>query len=413
MLEKCSDKRTVHRRKEFQTSLFENADRCIPLEDYELAHSFFYPASGRDLNPLVRFSHLVKDFVYADYCGEQYFLFTEGHEPLPGLKVLQVGPQIQIPVDLECLHSLPMSVRRHHRTKEPLWYKVVLLRRIVGNEERLLRLFCINAEAHYAYASIFAKHHVVPICLCTVCDGTDSMGGGFVKLGEPDSSFMELVRQGPLPKYWVQEFDPSKPQPEIKPLGWEACVQGYCGWMSPTSGANYIKLCRVTNGEADTIPKQIFFEQNTRKLLIQETRKITDHLAGFDAIFMPSRLKKMLRNVEQKTAIWLGNVNIKDESGQDRHPVWKLIPCKRRGNTLDESYSESTTTFSSLYGFLVLVSEICATQGYNRIALVPLGIEDEGRALLHWLNEGIHVPQYVKVFIKNRLDLIDIRLPKV
>ncbi len=383
-------------------------DQQFPNDRIGLSWTFFYPASGRDLNPLVRFSHLIRDYVYVDYHGEKCFEFREGYEPLPGLVVLEVGPKNDLPVDRESLSMLPMGIRRRVQAGTPMWYRVVLFARTVGHETRVLRLFCVNGEAHYTYASLYGKNHVAPMFLCTILDGTTTHGWGFAELGLADGSFMSLVNQGPKPQFWVRDVAPNKRHQNMESLGWDQCVQGYTGWRSPTSRAYSPVLCSGTKFGLNHVSKTLIFAQNGNTMVIKETGDVMTQLEGCDAVFLPLRFIGDIPRLQHNPGVWLCDHAIERNSPHDAHPLWRLTPFSVPGGASWEYQDRDAVFFSSLRDFLAAVSDICAQHNFQHIAMMPFGLEDEGATLIRWWRES-HVPRRVTVLIKYPLDLMDLR----
>jgi hypothetical protein len=97
-----------------------------------------------------------------------------------------------------------------------------------------------------------------------------------------------------------------------------------------------------------------------------------DDLTGFDGCFLTPRIARKLQVEDQP--------NVR---------VW-------------------TQSCSSLIEFLESVETECQREGWQRVAAVPVGYEDEGEYLRQWM-QGSRLPRQLEIRFVNELDFADLR----
>lgn len=370
-----------------------------------LDKSLFYPASGTDLEPLVRFSHVVSNYVYTDY-SERINAADPEHMP-DGLKLVEIGEIQDIP-ELDVRRSWlrkrttspPAALteqdveafREQYRWEDyvrPTLQEIKFLRQ-VGNQERLLTLYFIRAEGMAAYSDLYLRNGIAPAILCTVRSGA-SMGGGWSDLGDPAKPFLRLVKKGPLPELWVNgdwyflmrenEHWYELSREELLALGgvewgWDHLAQSYPGWRSPDAdgnspaGGGFAPVMAYTNHPL-AVPEVTTIDGPHRRVIIRQAPLQPEELGQYDAAFVSAGMRARFQVLAPEAHLFTGTADLANH--------------------------------------LANLDDLCIKQQLERVVSAPMGREDEGQLLREWVEADREWPKVLEIRIKHPLDFVDLR----
>ena len=177
------------------------------LNENELSNAVFYPACGRDLQPLVRFSHLADTFIYVDYGISEKEIESALIEVINNLNN-QIAPG-----KIELLNSesiskaeltdaepiLPPGFKLSNyldpekvREKLPqVWAKRFYLHREFGKVIRKLQLIYIYGEGLATYSALYRGGKLAPKILITVQSGA-AFGGNYTEFEDGKGIFPDV-----------------------------------------------------------------------------------------------------------------------------------------------------------------------------------------------------------------------------
>lgn len=346
-----------------------------------LSESFFYPASGLDFEPLKRFSHVCRTFVYVDWNLEPDAV-EEAVQSLAGDLVLHGVPEVVRPEELMPSVAVPQAVAMpqgfrlspyeqqayQHRRETSVagrspWARRFQLIRSFGDVARELSLLYIAAEGLATYAALYGQHEA-PLILCTIQSGP-GFGLGWTHLERPGGTMERFLRAyRKRPRVWVRG-NWGRPI-EHNASGWDRPVQGYMDW-------NQSSVEAFVRGEDNRgLHETVALNGSDRTIALAQRPWTRDDLTGFDGCFLTPRIARKLQVEDQP--------NVR---------VW-------------------TQSCSSLIEFLESVETECQREGWQRVAAVPVGYEDEGEYLRQWM-QGSRLPRQLEIRFVNELDFADLR----
>jgi len=187
------------------------------LSKEDFVKSCYYPASGIDLNPLVRFSHLTDTFIYANLQLSVYEMEKLLKSEL-GLKrnlLEKLDKSISFDIrDVEAIFK-PLDYRKYFSNEimkeymeifnedmkeENKWGKLMFFKRKIGNCERELKLYYFTGEAIATYVALSQEGVYAPKIICTIQSGN---------MDEPDGFFANVFEQhNNKPEIWIRGFQP-------------------------------------------------------------------------------------------------------------------------------------------------------------------------------------------------------------
>ena len=142
------------------------------LNDLKNRRIFFYPACGKDWNPLHRFTHLCDTFVFCDYGADEAAfsdidridnLICDSPAREQGLQVIEVSS-----LHLNTVNELgtPDAQPADYPNIIGKWGKVINLVRHIGGHQREIRLFYFRTEGVTLYRNLFNKNSIAPKIIC-------------------------------------------------------------------------------------------------------------------------------------------------------------------------------------------------------------------------------------------------------
>jgi hypothetical protein len=345
----------------------------------EVRNAFYYPGCGVDGEPLMRFTHLCRLFVYADWTygdwstralfdcltqGASGDLVPRGEGRVLRLQNLGLGS-----LDLPPWLTFPEKEREARQCR--LTYGTdraveLFFDRRIGNGYRRIKVLYLCTEGIAAYCRLFLERQVAPAVLCTRNTfGPGGLSGSWTGLEEPGGTLERLLAAcEPKPVFWVRGGNCPALNPG-HPSGakWNSFVQEYDGW-------NYACAYSLSPG-IPGLPEEVSLRGKRRELrLVRKRFKAAEFKSG-DALFTSRALSRRLR--------------LPLSTGLEFWPAH--LP-------LDKALQQ--------------MEETCRRQGYARALMTPIGREDEGEVFLDWLN-GEGPPQYLEVRFVHDLDYADIR----
>lgn len=350
------------------------------MDESFLAKAFYYPACNVDLEPLVRFSHLTNLFVYADWHQprEQVIdafqnLAGQGH--LQGLALRDDGREIgkeELGRHTPMPNGFQLTPEQHREYNNRLadapgyaepWAREFTFLRQVGTLTRELTLIYVSGEALATYAAMFLSRGVAPQFVCTVQSGP-GWGGGWSLLEQPGGVFEQFLLASPAqPRFWIRggycmPFAEGESE-------WGVVRQGYSGWT----------VVALFGRDEDDLGFQqtVELSGNERTVVLNQTELTRQDLDNFDATFVTKRLARIL-----------------EAKGDDRVHVFR------------------SPHNHSLMNAMQHVASVSGELGFDRIAMVGVGREDEGQCLREWVDQP-GSPHSVEIRFEHELDFADLR----
>lgn len=377
------------------------------LSKEDFTKSFYYPASGIDLNPLVRFSHLTDTFVYVNLQLSENKLEELLKKELilmQNLIKLENESVIFNIKDVEANFN-PLNYRKYFSNdtmkeymeifsndmkEKNLWGKLMFFKRRIGNLERKLKLYYFTGEAIATYVALSQEGIYAPKIVCTIQSGN---------MDEPDGFFSNVFRQHKnKPEIWVRGFQPiydvnrieSHRKNEVLSMKglYNKKVQSYGYWFADST--HYKQYIKIRHVGAFCIDDNKYSGFSCKELngkfklkLINQPMSI-DNFVDFDCII----LTKNLLNKYKESLTNLNNFNI---------VTWESFARIGEYNVL----LSSNLIFEKL-------DDIIRKNKYKKILMCPYGYEDEGIYLKEWIDSSENGLEYAEIRIKDKLDYIDI-----
>ena len=190
------------------------------LKDNELHNAVFYPACGLDLQPLIRFSHLARIFIYVDYGRSEDEIENDLTDSIERLNRHLAPGKIQL-VDFKSISKTDLTnrepelppgfrLRRYLRPEEikeklsKTWAKRFKLRRKIGKISRKLQLIYIYGEGLATYSALYRGGNLAPKILVTIQSGVN-FGGNYTEFEDGRGIFADFFSYcKEKPSVWVR-----------------------------------------------------------------------------------------------------------------------------------------------------------------------------------------------------------------
>jgi hypothetical protein len=373
--------------------------RCLDMKkrfSLDLDRSFFYGASGVDLQPLIRFSHLVNTFIYVNV-GSPFACVVRGliADKIAALQSIY-GPFLELAaepvnthlneIEHESLSAdwqsiLPRSFQSEYAcvfgpfAHEENWALQFDLIRTVGKCRRPLRLFFINGEALATYLALTHNGRQAPKVFCSIQSG---------RLECQDSPMRQIWNHHKqVPDYWVRGlwgaersgdeywaqqaaipvFCPVSPLPFF--------VQQYAGWsgkfdpkhkpIGQNAESSAISLVRTFSRKQLCPMKEVAVGSPCGRTRILRRRFKERSAHHWDVALVPDRLSSR----------WKYQNAFRDV------PVEAIQRPKMDNSALDLPGGMK----ASLAKLDSVISNLPAN---SRVAFIPDAFEDEGALFSHW-----------------------------
>ena len=358
----------------------DEADLATQLADLKTgqAKAFVYLNAGFDWEPLFRFSHLCKLFIYVDprftedRFDDAFKLIREGQTKVgAGLKSLQMGnPQYNNAL----ARDIPLAEAQENlawvwagtKPVEP-WVTAKLLGRNIGQVKRKLWLIYIGGSPLAAYQRLFVERKIAPRCLCLREHmDVDTPGEAMATFAERSAAWMLAARwrgplgqmihrrRAPLPEFLVGDGDQFDwPHSDIRqsvtqwPVDFGATVR-----QQP--GARWPDL-QPANG------------QGVRRVVVTLTPLNPRTSRRVDAIVVSPSFYRRYQWPEHLTVIL------------ERPPrgAYEAVPDNAR-------FLVREIAGKPLAEGLQIVEQVAAERNLSRVAMQRFGFEDEGEYLREW-----------------------------
>lgn len=376
------------------------------LTKEQFRESFYYPAAGCDLNPLLRFSDLTDTFVYTNlglsekevirYINQELYRYKgqleikdegksfsmdeiEYHEDTSEICFAFINK-----IDEKDFHNV-----FEEKIKEPFWGREFIFNRITGGRRKTLRLIYLKDEGMTAYIGLSQRGNYVPRYLCTIQSGHLETPEG------PMERIMECYDN--YPDIWIRGFQYKKSyfgnlsfrflyaSEAFRNTGsYNQKVQTFGKWYAnPTWQSKDVynfkrhvaAFCREEN-----IPKtkeEVIIKTEGRTMAIKRKRVEKKDFKSYDAVFTSKNLLK-------KTAA----------SGEN-FVMW------------DELYSEESHNYPDMSVILNFVDYVCEEKKYSKILLTLTGYEDSGENIIDWFMNKTKI-ENIEIRTINLFDLYSI-----
>ncbi len=382
----------------------------------DLASSMVYLAPGIDLQPLLRFSDIITNYVYIGLGVDEDELeqslrrrlrFQEDRLQLVEAGRRMAGSDLGLR-DRLCLPDRPYPWMTQDEWNEfrsafscfkqsRQWAREFTLLRRVAGEELALHLLYVNAEAMDTYQHLMTEHSIAPFAVCSVQSGRmEEPGGVLERLMIRSISKPELWLRGFEPKYWSAFFqEPQELRAEIPALDrtglWRHKVQSYANWYSRGKDSNRA-LKRYTACFAQAavpwcpLPRQISLEHKECIVTIRRQTLKPEDLQKADLLVA-------------------------------RQAVLDKLVCQQpsvRACSWEAAYGFNQSLWSpySLKQALEHISSLCSRHSARRILMLPVGLEDEGAEIQAWLESDLPKPDSLEIRTRDYLDFYTLFCPQ-
>ena len=379
----------------------------VMLSNTDFRSSFFYPASGTDLQPLWRMSHLTRTFIYVTgtlASPDQYIKslrqkLAEGEHRWPGglsldevaeLKKgdIEAGPVVAPPGGFPRNQEADFVRLNAEFARRPSWGLTLRLTRRIGPAvERTLLLHVIAGEGLSTYIALSHGGRFAPTILATIQQGNFEHPQGLMSQalrawGHGSSTWGRDLQDAP--RIWLRgRWGTHAPTHR---LGWTKRVQSYPDWDTRL-GADPLLLeapeddvarvrawCRRDDPLFGLQDVAVPEDTGSTRLTLRRCRLNDRGVASFALAVTSETIAKQL------------------EPAPGLH-TWRDL---------------TGTTHPTLTQALRALSEDPRVADADRIVMTPVGFEDEGAALMQWCRAGDRARE-VEVRYLNRLDFIDLR----
>lgn len=381
------------------------------LNKDKLCNAVFYPACGGDLQPLVRFSHLSSTFIYVDYG------ISENEIENYLAEVIEILNKQIAPGKLDIISSEPISkadlsdteptlplgfiLRRYldpEEVREKLsqtWAKRFNLKRKFANVVRNLQLIYIYGEGLATYSALYRGGKLAPKILVTVKSGV-AFGGNYTEFEDGRgifADFLDACEEKPI--IWVRGtggygVDTSG--------SWNNQIQGYANWHINNIHRSHVAAFRRNEYNLD-IESEKKLDGTHGRILHLKRGEITSESVGNaqnTLTIISSTILRRWKQINPKVNFQYGTLSL-----PSRWSGWRR-GISRWGNLNSQVYVYKGGTIS-LLSFLNEIDKICTDRELSHVITVPQGFEDEGEALLSWV-EGDGLPQKLEIVFTDELD---------
>lgn len=366
--------------------------------------SFYYPAAGCDLNPLLRFSDLTDTFVYTNlglnedevmrYIKNELYRYK-------GMLEIEDGGRSFIKSDLEYeentddIYNVFDGAKDqeefeevfNNKMKDPFWGKEIIFNRIIGGKKRKLRLIYFMDEGMKAYVGLSQRGNYIPRYLCTIQSG---------ELEKPNGVMERLMENyEKFPDVWIRGFQYKKSffgnssfkyllynSNALKSIGkYDQKVQTFGKWYcNPTYQSKDVEnfkrhvaaFCRGNN-----IPKvndELVLNQGESKAIIRRKPLDVREIINYDAVFTSKNLMEKLNTKNRNIVLW------------------------------NEIYSDHDYKYPDISVILKFIVDKCVERKYKNIVMTLTGYEDSGEQIAEWAN-NISSIETVEIRIVSTFDL--------
>lgn len=378
----------------------------------------YYPAAGTDIQAILRFSHLT-DTILAPTASK--FLTREVQKELfvakcDALNAFYGKPLLELVDVVDLDHHFegePRFIRGGEdifTTEEQIAYVKAFMplvpirlsatrfvfKRRIGHSERTINWIHTTTEGLATLAIIYLRTGIVPEIFCTIQTGS---------MEYPWSILIRMFeRMGRYPRIWVRGFWPTKvwgrtPIQPFPPYG--AVAQDYGYWNSSfgittlshednsskqqPSRLSYVRAFTREPLELPVKTHAICSSRNPERRVTIEYGSITDHFGRFDGSIVSEHLGT------SELGVNFSNVM-----------TWEL---------LSERNASGFFPVMSLFEGLVAAEAYAQKQGLKRIAITPMGYEDEGESVSQYLDASDAAVD-ITVFALRPLDFIGLTSPE-
>jgi hypothetical protein len=395
----------------------------IEFSTEDFSNAFFYAASGTDLQPLLRFSHLVDSFVYVtvdEQLDEREVIQTVRRKlaTLQGAYGSEFLELVEEPRSLNLKdfeHETPRDWRKLLTTEFLANYARVFGRfaslenwalefrfsRMVGNRRRPVRLVYLNGEALATYMALSCNGRVAPRVFCSIQSGV---------LECETSPMVAYWGTGiALPEFWVRGLHQRRYYEDsgahdlrvrsaFRPVDqFNFFCQSYEGWSGHLNSKNALDLAGLESRDDSlvrafartssriTIPKRVVFNNRHNRIRIRRERLNLEKASNYDLVLLPGRLSRRWE------AAGRNDVSCRAECIQ-------APPGAHAGMRMPAGVKSCLSKLNTL----------ADDKSLGKIALIPDAYEDEGAALAEWARayEG---DCDVDVYLAEPLDFVDIQ----
>lgn len=356
------------------------------IEEYK--NCLYYPAGGTDIQVLLRFSDLI-DTVLSPTLSN--YLTIEKYDELFSAKCKDIndnyGTDVLRYVGYDILDNSFVNNKRllafppifskneinlymesfSSFIRKEIFVVNFKFERIVGNEIRKMNWVAMNTEGLATMVSMNKLANADPRILCTIQSGV---------LEYSESLFVRLLNsRNVTSKIWIRGFWPctvwgDEPITEFPP--YNISIQDYPSWYS----------------RMGVLPEPN--EENTCPLPISKVRAFTNQQLFLDNLNTDTKTYVHKNNESRKLRLIYGSIN-DYASEYDAVILYRQMAVGRNPDRiLWASLSEKTNRLYPLLTFtesLYKAEELIIEKGYKKIAMVPIGFEDESSSIEKFINE--------------------------
>lgn len=396
------------------------------LSKSDFSECLFYPAAGTDLQPLLRFSHMCSTFVCPNvsstYTPEKYVKVID--QKLKRLnhwssgileRVYEVEPLTINDLDYSDHRNVPASVFSTSNQMEYMkafkvhmdpskWWgiKLKFIRRI-GNIERKINWFVFTGEGLASYQALSHAGQYPCKIFITVQSGL---------LEKPQGILERLFEtHEKMPQFWLRgKWKLNKNDRSLQyGLGnsskfsfaseagrWNRKVQSYPAWNSNMgekgrwgeendNGSSIV--IAFSNQDLKLQNKCVFKSHKTNKeIKLCKSEIIETDFKNYDAVFLTKnlldRFSQKYKNLEHVNFFLFDKKNMSLDCG----PMPDNI----------------------MYEALIWLDNICKEREWKKVLINPVGFEDEGQALMQFLDTDGYIQQ-LTVKYTDEWDFADLR----
>lgn len=372
--------------------------------------SIYYPGGGTDLQVLLRLSDISdtvisptlseyltidnyeeifkRKCIYINNYYQKEILKYEGYEILQSDFIKQ-NKFIEYPPNLFSNHEIEEYISRfsHHYRKDNFVVKFNFIRRI-GNLKRNVSWIAMNTEGLATLISLVNLTNEHPKILCTIQSGI---------LEHPNSLFVRLLDHLKLKsKIWIRGFWNNRPGFDNLPISsflpYSNIIQDYGFWYSPMgenaypneendTGSLLSKVRAFSNVDNLNIPKKSILLNGNKKIMLIQDDINNINTNEYDLIITSQRIYNNAKNGNVK--FWNSYSNRLES---DIFPNLLFIEC------------------------LEIIRNIIVEKKLRKIAITPMGYEDETLSLIDFM-ENINVEFQLDIYYRRPLDFVKLTAP--
>lgn len=374
----------------------------------QFRNSFFYPAAGCDLNPLLRFSDLTDTFVYPNlglteeetlkYMDSELWRY-KGILEAENLDRKFTKDELDYYKNTDDVYSAFENKREiddyenlfNKYLRTPFWGRELIFNRVSGGIKRKLRVIYFSDEGMRAYIGLSRKGIFVPKYLCTIQSG---------ELEEPEGVMERLMENyETYPDIWIRGFQYKKGYFHKNFTGkylyrndslmckgiFNKKIQSYGKWFAnPTYQSKNIfnfnrhvsAFCRE-GFEPNVIDYKIIKSQNS-EIKINRKPLVVQDFKNYDAVFTTNNLLKKIN---------------KQTGTKDNTVLW------------DEIINNESYIYPDISKFMEFLENKCIKNNYKNVLMTLVGYEDAGDYLQEWIEKNRDLSIIIEIRIISLMDL--------